>query len=219
MKNQTPPVSTEQYAKLEQVVREIVRKGKISGSEFQHVLGHPDFVKELEMNINNKVAENRQKLAFTERPAWKTIQTGTHKSVNDLRQAVIDGDNRIGDWGGDILKRIKVANEETEIELFQATVAELGFTNGASWSDIKAKLDEFGFGICPAEVGPQLRLQYTDQPMDEWIWVVMDPVAGSDGVPRVFFVERNSLGRWLRGFRGRPDDVLGGGYRLVFRRK
>jgi hypothetical protein len=76
-----------------------------------------------------------------------------------------------------------------------------------------------GLGLCPAEVGPQWRLQYADQPMGEWILVGMEPISDSDGYLKVFDVARLEDGRWLYGNDGRPGGVWYGDNRWAFRRK
>lgn len=183
------------------------------------VKGDPDFIQELYRHFDAHAAKCAVTLAFNERPAWMTIKLGTQKKVADLRKGILDVGDRIGDWGDDTLKRTAVASEPTEIELFRATVAEIGFPSGGTWAQIRAELDEFGFGNCPAEVGPQLRLQYTNQPNGEWLWVVMEPITDSVGFLGVFCVAHDSDVRWLCSGYGRPDGVLDGAYGLVFCRK
>ncbi|TSC83207.1 MAG: hypothetical protein G01um101419_173 [Parcubacteria group bacterium Gr01-1014_19] len=139
-------------------------------------------------------------------PIWKTLKLGTHPSAEALRKAIVAKKNKISDWGNDILKRISVSPKETEIDLVKLTVAQLGLTSGGTREQIYAKAKEPGLETCPAEVGPQLRLQYQDQPYGEWILVGMEPIAGSDGLPRVFGVGLSSGVRWLNAYDGYADD-------------
>lgn len=218
-KTKTPPaVSDDQYGKVEQVFRDIVRKGNIVGPELQHVLGHPDFVKELSTIVNSKVAEYRQKLPLVERPSWKTIELCTCNSPNALRKELIDAGFRIGEWGDDILKRIKVVGKKVSLDLYLFTVGELCGKN-SPWKDIWAKLDELGFAKVPAETGAELRKQYPDQPVGEWVWIVMEPITDSDGILGVFDVGCDSVGRWLSGFYGHLGLVLLADFLVVCCRK
>lgn len=163
--------------------------------------------------------ERAQTLAITERPAWKVIQLGTHKSAQELRQALLENRFRISTWGDDILNKVKVAQEPGEVNLVLLTVADLGFPNGAEGSKIYEKALSLGLELCPAEVGPQLRLQYPDQPIGEWILVAMEPITHSGGDLEVFSVDHARAGRWLYGFYGRPDRFWRAGRRWVFCRK
>ncbi|MBU6415364.1 hypothetical protein KGQ34_03970 [Patescibacteria group bacterium] len=134
---------------------------------------------------------------------WKTIKLGTGLvTADDFRRALKAGNFRIGDWGNDILGRrgFTAADEETEMDLVVLSVAELGFKDGAYRKDIYKRALKLGLELCPAEVGPQLRLQYKDQPMDEWLRIAMEPIiTGSGGDLGVFIVGRGGGDLWLRG--------------------
>ena len=132
---------------------------------------------------------------------WKTIKLGTDfKTADDFRKALKDGGFRISDWANDILGKstFKVVAEETEIDLVVISVTELGFKKGATREDIYKRAQELGLEMCPPEVGPQLRLQYKDQPNGEWLIIGMEPITDSDDDLRVFDVGCNDSGLWLR---------------------
>lgn len=154
---------------------------------------------------------------------WRTIKLGTPglKTAEDFRRAIKDNGMKIGDWANDILGQpgFTVADEETEIDLVCLTVAELGFKDGARRDKIYTEAQKFGLQLCPAEVGPQLRLQYKDQSSGEWIFVAMDPITASGGGLRVFRVGRDGRGLWLDGDYGNPGSFWGGGDRWVFARR
>ena len=138
-------------------------------------------------------------------PTWKTVKMGTYKDANDFTIAFKKYGFRISDWAGDILKKITLADTETEIELVLVTVADLGFTKATRRDAIYNRAKELGLDLVPAEVGPQLRLAYTDQPMGEWLLMAMEPIADSDGDLDVFDVERYGDGQWLFANYGDPD--------------
>ena len=125
----------------------------------------------------------------------------------------------IGNWADDILGKpaFTAATEATEIDLVKVTVAELGFKKGARRDQIYERAKELGLELCPPEVGPQLRLQYHDQPNGEWLFIGMKPIADSVGNLLVFSVERNALELWLDGVWSRPGGVWDPGSRWVFR--
>lgn len=151
-------------------------------------------------------------------PVWKTIKLGTHRSVDALQRAVSKG-NRISNWAYDLMEKISVFDKLTEIGLYRATVAEIGFPDGAKFADIRAKLHELGFTDCPAEVGPQLRRQYPDQPLGEWARIMMDPITDSYGYLKVFHVGHFDNGRWLYSSYAYPEDFYDGHKVWVFARK
>ena len=152
-------------------------------------------------------------------PVWKTIKLGTDlKLADDFRKALKANGHRISDWGSDILGKpaFTVATKETEIDLAVVSNADLGFKEGDCLKNTHKRALELGLVLCPNEVGPQLRLQYANQPIDEWLLVAMDPIKDSDGVLRLFNVERDGYGSWLYGFIGHSDYFWHGFDRFVF---
>lgn len=86
-------------------------------------------------------------------------------------------------------------------------------------SDIYQKAKKQGLQLCPAEVGPQLRLQYADQPAGEWLVIAMEPIKDSVGGLSVFFVGHGGVDRWLDAYDGEPDYVWHADGRFVFVRR
>jgi hypothetical protein len=164
-------------------------------------------------DLPRPAAPNRE---FT---TWKTIKLGTRPSNAELRQDLTDGGCRLGSWGSDILNKTDVAPEPADLDLVLVTVGELGFPKGAKRSEIYERALSLGLQLCPAEVGPQLRLQYPDQPNGEWMLVAMEPIVDSDGRLVVFYVARDSDGRWLYAAYGNPGSFWDAGGRWVFARK
>jgi len=149
---------------------------------------------------------------------WKTIKLGTGlKTADEFRKALKDKGFNINDWANDIFGKpaFTAAAEEVEVDLVKVTVAEL-FKKGARRDQIYERAEEIGLELCPPEVGPQLRLQYQDQPNGEWILIGMKPIAGSGGGLRVFGVERSGLGRWLGSYWGGPGHVWFPGDQWLF---
>ena len=150
---------------------------------------------------------------------WRTIKLGTGlKTADDFRKALKDNGLNISEWANNTLRKpaFTVASEETEVDLVKVTVAELGFKDGARRDQIYEKAQKLGLELCPAEVGPQLRLQYQDQPNGEWILVAMEPIVGSGGGPRVFSVGRRGSELWLYGGWGSPGGFWDADCQWVF---
>lgn len=198
---------------------ESIGKERRNTADLQDAMDHPDFKQRHHALLDQLAQECRQSKPIVERPPFMTVKLGTHKSNKDLRKALLAAGFKIGDWGGDILNRVKVAEKPEDVNIVVVTVAELGFPNGATREQIYEKALSMGLGLLPAEVGPQLRLQYTDQPLGEWILIGMKPIAGSDGDLIVFGVERDDGGRWLGGEVGYPGFVWHGRNRWAFRCK
>ena len=154
---------------------------------------------------------------------WKTIKLGTGlKTADDFRVAIKAAGMYISEWGNDILgKPAFTANsEETEVDLVVVSNADLGFKDGAKVKDTYARALEIGLELCPNEVGPQLLLQYTDQPNGERLLIAMEPIIDSDDYRGLFYVKRYDDGKQsLDGFHGNPDYVWTADTRFVFLRR
>lgn len=167
----------------------------------------------------NRMLRNGAEKVFQ---TWKTIKLGTGlKAAEDFRKALKDGGHRIGDWGNDILGKpaFKASETEIEVDLVVVSVEELGFKDGATRKDIYERALSYGLELCPNEVGPQLRLQYTNQPNGEWLLIAMEPISDSDGNLYVFYVVRDSNDSWLYANDGNLGSFWLDNYRWVFLRR
>lgn len=153
-------------------------------------------------------------------PIWKTVRLGTGlKTADDFRKALKKAGMKIGDWGSEILSNpaFKTSETEMELDLVILSVASLGFKGGATVRDIVAMALEQGLQLCPAEVGPQIRLQYPDQKKDDSFLIAMDPISDPDGIPGIFDVVHDVSGRLrLNGNNGNPARPWGGYRKFVF---
>jgi hypothetical protein len=104
--------------------------------------------------------------------------------------------------------------------LVRVSVKELGLEIGATTAEIYAAAQRHGLSLCPAEVAPQLWLQYPDPlPCGEWSLVAMEAIVGSGGGRLVFRLGHGDGGRWLLASSGRPDDRWSDRDHWVFVRK
>jgi len=111
-----------------------------------------------------------------------------------------------------------------EVSLARVSVAQLGFLEGATTKEIigaerdadkdgqsapfsNGRARQLGLDLCPPDVGPELRLSYGDQPLDERLYIAMRPISTPDGEPRVFVLEHKVDGLSLDAARARPDDM------------
>lgn len=132
-------------------------------------------------------------------------------TLKDLEKAGI----KVSDYAKGLLEKTTFKKEE--VNLVVKTVAELGLRNGGTLQEIYTKAKEQGLELCPASVGPNLRMAYKDQPLNEWLWIAMEPISDRDGFPRVFELACRGGGLWLRGIWATPDSRWPSDYVFVFR--
>ena len=100
------------------------------------------------------------------------------------------------------------------------SVAELGFPDGATFATIVERANRNGLLLCPLELGPHLRLQFTDQPEGSLgqpvsqncappgsLTVASAPLAQDDETPKGFYLRRIEGVLWLRGYRSWPGHI------------
>jgi hypothetical protein len=111
------------------------------------------------------------------------------------------------------------------------SVAELGFSEGATYPQITARALEAGLTECPLELGPHLRVQFPDQleaptatpstvrraPPGSII-VASPPLDDEVFTPRGFYLRRLGGALWLRGYWSSIDHVWAAPDVFVFSR-
>ncbi len=141
----------------------------------------------------------------------RTIKLGTGlKSADDFRRALKRNGCELDrlNWASMVMNQsdFKVSDKPIKTNLIARTVAELGFEDGAPYADVCKRGLERGYTLCQPEHGPQLRLQYNDQPMGEMLILAMDPLRDSVGQPCTFAVGNNDDGLWFNGHCAKPGN-------------
>ena len=138
---------------------------------------------------------------------WRKITLGAHNGVNGYRNALDAAGIKVGDSADEILGRpaFRFAGMTTEVELVLLSAAKLGVESESSLSDVYSRAKRIGLELCPAEVGPQLRLDYRNQPLGEALNIAMEPVATYDGQPTILSLVNFGSGLALIGGNGRSD--------------
>lgn len=178
-----------------------------------------EFLTQFKKFLRGEMVEKEQGCVWK---TWKTIRLGTLKSVEEIRQALKASGSNIGDWANDILGKpaFTVSGTEQDVELVNVSAEELGFKQFACYEDICKRASERGLVPCPAEVGPQLCLQWKDQPKGTCVVVAMKAITASDGALSVFSMECfDAGGRRLNTGYGSADFVWRANYRFVFLRR
>lgn len=144
---------------------------------------------------------------------WGTITIG-NIARNQFDSTLEKRGMNVSDRSVDMMEKsaFTVAEQEEQIELVNVSVAELGFDKATRYDVICARAKERGLELCPPEVGPQLRFQYPDQPLNDCLAVAMEAICSS-----VFCLERLGDALWLDGSCGYPDSCWDPDDHFVFR--
>lgn len=152
-------------------------------------------------------------------PVWRKISVGTFSNSFALRNALSAKGCAVGGLAGEILARpaFTLSGTKTFIELFAVSAAELGFeTATTSLGQIYTRARQLGFELAAAEIAPQLRLQYLDQPIGEFLIIGMEPINTWQGEPVILTVANGGAGLILIGQGGRLDAQMSITSRFLF---
>ena len=157
-------------------------------------------------------------LAEAVRKVWKTITLGRFANTFALRNALDAAGCGIGDLAEQILARPAFAmnSAEVDVDLVVVSAAELGTPPETSLVDVYARAQERGLALAPAEVGPQLRLQYPDQPIGEFLHVGMNPINTWSGEPVIFALVNGGAGLILIGTESSANAKISATTRFLF---
>jgi hypothetical protein len=124
-------------------------------------------------------------------PVWKTVKVGTSASKWDLLRDLDTANCGVGDSVEAIFGQPEfvVSSAKVDADLVSVSLARLGL-QAATLRDIYARAQTLGFALAAAEVGPQLRLQYFEQPLGEFLNIGMAPI-GTPGVGLQIFAVGN----------------------------
>lgn len=150
---------------------------------------------------------------------WKTIEIGTFSDSLALLDAMRAMGCSIGDAAAAALAQPSMAISSTKsaVELVTLSAAELGFRGEtASLRQIYSSAQRLGFKLASAEIAPQLRLQYLDQPIGEFLTIGMAPIHTSTGEAVILTVANGGAGLILIGQDGRADVEIPLTSRFVF---
>jgi hypothetical protein len=152
-------------------------------------------------------------------PVWKKITVGSFSDLLALRTALNTVGCGIGDSAAEILARpaFTLSATKADVELLAVSAAELGFqTETASLGQIYARAQQLGFELAAAEIAPQLRLQYFDQPIGEYLIIGMEPIKTWKGDPVILTVANGGAGLILIRQDGRADAEISVTSRFLF---
>jgi len=175
----------------------------------------PEVFKKLPKTITHVYESFPDKKVFL-----KTIETDSAiKTPVQAKKELLNKGIKFYGSAEEILQKVTFSKENKEYNLVSFSVESLGFPNGATTKEIYDKAESLGLEICPAEVGPLLRLNYLDQPNNTYLVIAMKSILASDGSEHVFGVDHSSgeldlYARW-----DYPDRRWDGSRRFVFLRR
>jgi hypothetical protein len=102
---------------------------------------------------------------------------------------------------------------QSQLEVVQVSVADLGFANGGTTQDIYAKACTHGLVLCPIEFAAYYRFGYLEQPEGSIgfaptqhcappgsVTIASQAISQDDTVPKGFYLRRIEGVLWLRGY-------------------
>jgi hypothetical protein len=144
-------------------------------------------------------------------PIWKTISLGGDASRSALFDALDSQGIHVGEAAQEALHRVAVTfnRSRSDVQLVRLSAADLGVgLDGATLAEIYRRALKSGLQLCPAEVAPQLRLQYRDQPPGHVLHVAMLPIATYAGDLVGLSLDSGEAGLELTGFNGRLGERM-----------
>jgi hypothetical protein len=180
-------------------------------------------VLERQLKLKTRPAEVSQQLIKSERDVvtWRRIVVGTFADSLKLRNELDRLGCSVGGRAAEIFARpaFLIATRRTNIELALVSPARLGFTSDTvTLADVYTRARTLGFELAAAEVGPQLRIQYFDQPIGEFLIIGMDPIKTWSGEPVILNVANGGAGLILIGQDGRAEAEIPSTSKIIFAR-
>ena len=157
------------------------------------------YLGQLEAGIFNALQQYGIEQVYTSFPEGKIKRfeaTIGGQSSKELQKELKEKKINLTDYSKDMLnnKEFTTLKKPEQINLIRLKVRDLGFKNGATTDQIYQRAQELGLDLCPAEVGPHLRLQYLSQPLREWFLIAMKQIADRSSDSSVFHLARH--GGW-----------------------
>ena len=105
-----------------------------------------------------------------------------------------------------------------DMTLIGLTVDDLGFmTRATTTHKIFERAQELGLELCPLDTGPNYRLKYRNQPLEESFRIGTKPITGSGGFHNLFYLACRNSGLWLFPNSADPYHEWGRHDKFVFR--
>ncbi len=137
---------------------------------------------------------------FTEgKIRYKSIEVAG-KSVEQLKQELIKNGIRVGSVAEQMMKSPDFTTSEFPkvFNLVILKVGDMGFKYEPTTAELYKRAEELGLALCPPQIGPELRLIYTDQPIGERIYIPTEKlISDSRNKTHTFAIDRYDSQLWL----------------------
>lgn len=182
------------------------------------------FVGSLTPGIFDSFKKHRIEHVYTTFPEGKirfdTVTIGG-KSEKVLIKELKDSMINVSEYTENMIKNPdfirKLSPARKDFDTVRLHVKDLGIPKDyPTTTEIYKRAEELGLTLCPAEVGPHYRLQYMNQPMGEWFYIGMKPIAGPHGYPNVFTLAHYDGRLWLLSRWARPVNEWHPGNEFIF---
>ena len=142
------------------------------------------------------------------------------QTEKQLEEAIQRAGMKINDYALHMMrsKEFKTSKDPEKADLARLTVKDLfNDQQNHTTDEIYNRADQLGLELCPAEVGPHLRMKLKDQPMNEYFWIAMKQITDPDVGPHVFRVRRGDDGSGLENDFAGPTEPWFPLHEFVFR--
>ncbi|MCG2672794.1 hypothetical protein L6637_38300 [Bradyrhizobium sp. WYCCWR 12774] len=176
---------------------------------------------QLELKTHSAPASQEPITSARDVVTWKTITIGNFADSLTLRDELDSKGCSVGGQAAEILARpaFTVSSHKTHVELVNLSPAQLGFTSDTvTLASVYTRARQLGFELAAAEIGPQLRIQYLDQPIGEFLIIGMEPIKTWSGEPIILDVANGGAGLILIARDGRAEAEIPVTSRFIFAR-
>ncbi len=147
----------------------------------------------------------------------RTIACGG-ASADELVKQLVRHDVSLNPYAEQLLSdpNFPTSTQSVECRTVQVRARDLGFPDGAFFSDITRAATTVGLEVCPLELAPHFRLQFPEEISEQRVTVTSNRLYESDEFPRGFYLQHRDGQSWLRAYRASDDHLWDPDEWLVF---